>query len=239
MHHLHTERLAALSDEPATPEELTHLSSCEVCAAEARAFDSLLIMSGESHEAFGLPLTRWDNIAAALTESAPKEILHLPAPRRTNRAFLQIAASLLLLAGGAMLGRMSAGTLPLLSSIAPIVASVPSTNASSNLADADSMSFKSLEEARAAQSRSEMVYQQAAAYLASRDSVYPGESSPVAVRSHLAALDRMISTASEGLREAPHDPVINDAYLNSVSQREVTLRQMNTTLPASLRVNSF
>ena len=49
----------------------------------------------------------------------------------------------------------------------------------------------------------------------------------------------MISTAREAMREAPHDPVINGYYLNTLGQREATLRQLNTALPASLKVSSF
>jgi hypothetical protein len=82
------------------------------------------------------------------------------------------------------------------------------------------------------------VYEQAAAFLAQHDSS-AASGSPVAYRSRLAALDRVISTTREALREAPHDPVINDYYLTTIGQREVTLRQLNTALPASLRLNSF
>jgi len=49
----------------------------------------------------------------------------------------------------------------------------------------------------------------------------------------------MISTTREAMREAPHDPVINGYYLTTVGQREAALRQLNYTLPASLRSNSF
>jgi hypothetical protein len=41
------------------------------------------------------------------------------------------------------------------------------------------------------------------------------------------------------MREAPHDPVINGYYLTTIGQREATLRQLNTALPASLRLTSY
>jgi hypothetical protein len=41
------------------------------------------------------------------------------------------------------------------------------------------------------------------------------------------------------MRQAPHDPVINGYYLTTLGQREATLRQLSTVLPASLRPNSF
>src|SRR5437870_13791935 len=68
MLHLPTERLAALSDEPPSQEEAAHLATCEVCARERRAYDTLVVMASAERESFGLPLTRWDAIAAALDE---------------------------------------------------------------------------------------------------------------------------------------------------------------------------
>ena len=65
------------------------------------------------------------------------------------------------------------------------------------------------------------------------------DGSPTAYRSRLAALDQVISTTRAAMRQAPHDPVINGYYLTTIGQREATLRQLNTVLPASLRSNSF
>jgi hypothetical protein len=111
---------------------------------------------------------------------------------------------------------------------------------STNQASAsDSTGFASIEDARYAQLHSEALYQQAAAYLAEHDTSVAGEGSPTAYRSRLAALDQVISTTREAMRQAPHDPVINGYYLTTLGQREATLRQLNTALPASLRANSF
>jgi hypothetical protein len=76
-------------------------------------------------------------------------------------------------------------------------------------------------------------------YLAQFDSTAANDGSPLAYKSRLAALDRVISVASEAMREAPHDPVINGYYLTTLNQREATIRQLNTALPASRRLNSF
>ena len=146
---------------------------------------------------------------------------------------MRAAAGILLLAGSAMVGRVSAGAAPL-----PFgertVATAPAT-----VPRADAPSFASLEQARDAQLHSEALYQQAAAYLAEHDTTGVGEGSPVAYRSRLAALDQVISTTRQAMRQAPHDPVINGYYLTTLGQREATLRQLNTVLPASLRANSF
>jgi hypothetical protein len=242
MLHLHTDRLAELGDDTPTPEEAAHLASCDVCAQEVNAYQALVAMAHAEREPFGLPLTRWDAIAAelALQKDAPVPDV-MPAPR-SNRRMLQIAAGLLLVAGGAMLGRVSAGQRALPDSSATQTASAGSSKGLTQTApqsSSDSVVFGSAEEARAAQQRSELLYQQAAAFLARVDTTGAGSGSPVAYRSRLAALDQVISTTREAMREAPHDPVINGYYLTTLGQREATLRQLNTALPASLRVNSF
>jgi hypothetical protein len=241
MLHLTTDRLAELGDTQPTAPEAEHLAACAVCAAEHEAFTALVGMAHADRGALGLPLTRWESIAGELALDGPaatplqleRSPIHAP---RTVRWPLQVAAGLLLCAGGAMMGRASAGAnvLPTSSSASP---SALATAAASRILG-DSGSFASVDEARAAQERSELMYEQAAAFLAQHDTS-GGAGSPVAYRSRLAALDRVISTTREALREAPHDPVINDYYLTTIGQREATLRQLNTALPASLRLNSF
>lgn len=238
MLHLSTERLAALADEHATTTESAHLAACAACAREREAYRTLVAMAGAERSAFGLPLTRWDAIASALDAGSDVEL----APRRTLRIAsrwpLRAAAGLLLLAGGAMLGRASAEI--------GQSAGTPSANVSTSDTGADSggrlvveSAFSSIEDARAARRRSEQLYQQAVAYLAQYDSTAVDDGSPVAYKSRLAALDRVISATGEAMREAPHDPVINGYYLTTLGQREATIRQLDTSLPASLRLSSF
>jgi hypothetical protein len=251
MSHLSTERLAALGDEEPTAAEAAHLAACAECARERAAYRSLVAMAHAERDAIGLPLTRWESIASALEN---EQLVGPPSPSgaatvtptrgrtiRFLRAPVRAAAGFLLLAGGAMVGRVSAGASPL-----PIGSSRPDA-VSQRVADGntgvsrerDSVTFASVEEARAAQLRSESMYQQAAAFLADHDSIAASDYSPEMVKSRLAALDQMISTTRAAMREAPHDPVINGYYLTTVGQREVALRQLNTALPASLRSNSF
>lgn len=245
MLHLHTERLAELADGSPTVEEVAHLATCDTCAHERDAYRSLLVMAAAEREPFGLPLTRWDAIAAELAvinEPLVQKFSDI-APRtgRSSRT-LSIAAGLLLMAGGAMLGRASAGARVMPGPDQPqgerVTPAAVASVADARLAS-DSTTFASAEEARAAQRRSEALYQQAAAFLARVDTTGIGSGSPVAYQSRLAALDRVISTTREAMREAPHDPVINGYYLTTLGQREATLRQLNTALPASLKVSSF
>ena len=240
MLHLSADRLADLGDATPTPDECTHLAECPACAEERQAYVALVGLAHSERDALAMPLTRWEHIAAELaTVSDPSPVRGpswaQPARRSPSRWPMQVAAGLLICAGGAVLGRMSAGA-----TVFPeraLTAASSATTAATRLIG-DSGSFASIDEARAAQDRSQAVYDQAAAFLAQHDST-SGAGSPVAYRSRLAALDQVISTTREALREAPHDPVINDYYLTTIGQREATLRQLNTALPASLRLNSF
>jgi hypothetical protein len=253
MLHLSTDRLAALGDELATPEEAAHLAACAPCATEVSAYRSLLAMAHAERRALGMPLTRWDSISAELAQGGSASLDQStggnlrPFARghgiaaRAARWPMQAAAGLLLVAGGLITGRMSAGAdaLPGRASAAAVVAEGESAALQPVARLSADSAFESVDEARAAQQRSELLYQQAAAFLAQHDSLAGGEPSPVAYRSRLAALDRVISTTREAMRQAPHDPVINGYYITTLGQREATLRQLNTALPASLRVNSF
>jgi hypothetical protein len=244
MLHLSTDRLAALADEQPAPEEAAHLALCAACAEERVAFRTLVAMAHAERASLGLPLTRWESIAAGLAldasaastspperEGAGVVPIHRVEVSRWARRSLQIAAGLLLVAGGAIAGRASVDR--------PVPARQAMTDVGTRDAS-DSTGFLTVEEARLAQQRSEMRYRQAAAYLAQHDSTGPiVDGNPVAYRSRLAALDQVISTTRAAMREAPHDPVINGYYLNTLGQREATLRQLNTVLPASLRLNSF
>ncbi|MEO5815663.1 MAG: hypothetical protein ABIT20_10330 [Gemmatimonadaceae bacterium] len=242
MQHLHTERLAALGDDQPSTEEAAHLAACDACAHEVSAYQALVAMAHDEQQAFGLPLTRWESISAELADSAPTLRLEPRAPAvHSRRWMLRVAAGLLLVAGGAVAGRVSTGGAPLPSAPSVVAngADAQSTETTVAQVNPDSSFFASADDARAAQQRSELLYQQATAYLARIDTTGAGDPSPVAYRSRLAALDRVLSTTRDALREAPHDPVINGYYLTTLGQREATLRQMNTALPASLRVNSF
>lgn len=58
------------------------------------------------------------------------------------------------------------------------------------------------------------------------------------MRTRLTALDRVEETIRAAMHTAPYDPVINGYYLTTMGQREATLRQLNATLPASVRIDS-
>ena len=92
---------------------------------------------------------------------------------------------------------------------------------------------------RAAQTQSQVLYQNATAYLAQHDTTGHVIESPAAMRTRLAALDGTQQVLHQALTKAPYDPVINGYYLTTVGQREATLRMINTAAPASMRIMSY
>lgn len=232
--HLSTERLAALSDESPNAAELAHLATCADCARERAVYQNLLELASAESARLGAPLTQWERLAPALVADGVIEsgrpLPTLTRGRRSSSRWMQAAAAVLLLGGGMMAGRYTAGAavLPLRNSAsapAPIADSVPH--------------FASIEEARAAQAQSQLMFQTATAFLAQRDTTNGVSESPATIRTRLATLDRVREVVGEALNDAPYDPVINGYYLTTVGQREATLRQLNTALPAGMRLTSY
>jgi hypothetical protein len=233
MSHLSIERLAALADEQPTGVEHMHLESCAECAREVEAHRSLFAMAESERDAMGLPLTRWDSLAPKLRADG---LIADPARGRPEDAalaphrLLRVAAALLLVAGGAVLGRVSAGAGPMPGDAG--------RTASRFGADTLPTSFASVEEAQDLRNKYKIGYQRAVSFLAQQDSGRTAET-PAVMRARLSALDRVSRITGEALKEAPYDPIINDFYLNSFGQREATLRELNTVLPQNVRLNSY
>ena len=171
---------------------------------------------------------------------APTTVVSFEPPARSGFAhhaarWLQVAAVLVIAAGGVAMGRLSAGA-PLLpvESMAEGHQLPPSPGGRSPLARVMNVSpegetllaeFSSVDEALVALRRYEVAYQHAAAYLAEHDSTTRVDDAD-AYRARLVALDRAGRAMSEALREAPYDPVINGYYLTTVAQRQATIRQL-------------
>lgn len=239
MSHLPIERLAALADEKPNTLESAHLAQCAECAKELDAIRSLVSLAGAERDSLSVPLTRWDTLSAKLKSEG---LVDQEGGRRkvdggrfrfSSRSILQIAAALLLVAGGMLGGRVSAGASALPGGL--------SGKEPTRTAQADSMptTFASTADAAYWQQVYADRYQRTIAYLATHDSSSKLTGTPSAMRTRLSALDRASATMREALADAPYDPVINDFYLNSFAQREATLRQLNTALPQGVRLNSF
>ncbi len=247
MSHLPTERLAALLDESPTTAELAHLAGCAECAREREAYQRLAEMAAAAPARIGAPLTRWEKLAPALAgdgiiETGNQSVAYLKSHGRAAHPWRLAAAGVLLAAGGVIGGRLSAGAAAFPTATVAVHAtrdSAGSVGAPATLAADSAPRFASIEDARAAQLKSQFVYQSATAFLAQRDTAGRPADSPAAIRTRLAALDRAHEVMGEALNEAPYDPVINGYYLNTLGQREATLRQLNTVLPASMRITSY
>jgi hypothetical protein len=246
MSHLSIERLAALADEQPTADERAHLAACPPCAQEVEAHRSLLAMAGSEKDTLGIPLTRWDSLAQRLrteglmaTEPASvtaEWAAPLGKRKLSGKAWMRFAAAVMLLAGGTVIGRASAGA-----SVLPggLTGDEPAQTASIPNLDEVPTAFASVDEANRLKELYANRYQAAVSFLAAHDSAAQPTETPAVMRARLAALDRVSRTMREALNAAPYDPVINDFYLNSFGQREATLRQLNTYLPSNVRLNSY
>jgi len=240
MSHLSPERLAALVDESPTSAELAHLAGCGECARERAVYRSLGELAASESATIGAPLSEWTSLRRALIADGVVDTGH-GAGRMVSRGmrspWLQAAAAVLFVAGGMMAGRYSAGATLLPSDVrgaSGLAATADSGSAADSL-----VRFASLDEARQAQARAQLAYQSATAYIAQNDTAGRAPESPGAMRTRLAALDQAYRVMGQALDEAPYDPVINGYYLTTLGQREATIRQLNTVLPASMRITSY
>jgi hypothetical protein len=240
MSHLSPERLAALVDESPTSAELAHFAGCGECARERAVYRSLGELAASESATIGAPLSDWTSLRRALIADGVVDTGR-GAGRTVSRGmrspWLQAAAAVLFVAGGMMAGRYSAGATLLPSDVrgaSAVAATADSASAADSLAR-----FASLDEARQAQVRAQLAYQSATAYIAQNDTAGRAPESPGAMRTRLAALDQAYRVMGQALDEAPYDPVINGYYLTTLGQREATIRQLNTVLPASMRITSY
>src|SRR5687767_9362670 len=120
MLHLSIERLAALADEQPTADEKAHLAACPPCAQEIEAHRSLLAMAGSERDTLGIPLTRWETLSQRLrteglmaAEQPGSVTAEWAAPvgkvTLSSKAWMRVAAAVMLLASGTIIGRASAG----------------------------------------------------------------------------------------------------------------------------------
>lgn len=172
----------------------------------------------------------------------PPAVVRPSAVRRAPIAasWLRAAAAIGLLATGALLGRLSAGS-PLLPGVAQDVAVAAGEETPVAPVSNEVRRFASVDEALAALAASERDYQRAVAWLAENDTLASpaATDSMEAYRMRLAALDELAAASRAALYAAPQDPVLNRYYLSTLGAREATLRQMNTALPVGTRMVSY
>jgi hypothetical protein len=251
MLHLDPERLAALADNEPTAEEIAHLAACRQCTRERAAYRELLALASQARtHTLKEPLTHWDVLAPSLREEGLLRTMSETAGgggghmRFWHRPWLQAAAAVMLAVGGGVVGRLSATRAPNIAGTEQVgQATSESTSArlagtAPNAADS-ARTFVSLEDALAVMARAESDYRLAAAYIAARDSSADARAGVDLYRTRLAALDKVSDAALAAVNEAPHDPVLNQYLISARSARDVTLQQLNSRLPAGVRLTSY
>lgn len=257
MSHLTAERLAALADGPPTAPEQTHLDACPACCREREAYRALLALASAERTRIGPPVSSWDAIAAGLRAegglrdsaavASPLSLVTVPTapatrPQRDTHVVLHVprwamraAAALLLVAGGVVAGRMSAGT-------GGTAGGVGATSAPNPGVRNVSFGFRSRQEAEAAMQAAEQQYISAAEYLARGDSTLapaPEASAAEVYRTRLAAFDGVLAATQQALFAAPADPIINRNYLATIAARDFALKQLSLVAPAGVQINRY
>lgn len=235
MLHLDPERLAALAEDQPTHDEAAHLATCPTCAREQAAYEELVAMAArERNSVLARPLTDWRSLSERLAEEPIRT-----APTRVRggglpRAWMQIAAGLVLAAGGMLVGRASAAHT--IGGENPAGASSVAENATG---DASHAQLASVDDAMALMHRAESDYRLAAAFVVAHDTTFRGTGGVDRYRQRLAALDRVSDAALAAANEAPADPVVNQYLISARTAREVTLQQLNGSLPAGMSLTSY
>lgn len=239
MSHLHPERLAALADGEPTAAEATHVSSCSSCAHEIAAHRRLLMLAWQERETLSAPLASWESLAESLLGEGLLRDTGASAPRGGSRGgspgWLQAAAAVVILVGGMAIGRQ---TLPATGSQ---TAGAGQQSAASRLASNTdtTIAFGSTAEAISVLQRAERDYRMAMMYLAGQDTVARTADDPDVYRARLAALDEMAGVAFDAVQQAPQDPLMNNYYLTTLGNRDVTLRQLREKLPQNVQLQGF
>lgn len=241
--HLSPDRLAALADGDPSSDESSHLAGCATCAAERGAHARVLTVARLERDRLLPPLTTWASLAPALRAEGLLRDEQASADRTHWHGWMRVAAGLVLLVSGAMIGRVSVGG-----------GVLPGVQAGSGVRDAvlgrlvqasfnsavPERQFKGTEEAIAALTASQQTYQRAVAYLSQHGpGGITGGAQPEAYQRRIAALDDIAGAVRAALWKAPDDPVVNQAYLQAMGARASALRQLGTAMPAGTRLASY
>ncbi|MGH7647775.1 MAG: hypothetical protein ACREND_06635 [Gemmatimonadaceae bacterium] len=235
MLHLDPERLAALAEEQPTHDEAAHLATCPTCAREQAAYEELVALAArERNSVLARPLTDWQSLSERMTDESIRIAPARVHGRGLPRAWMQIAAGLVIAAGGMAIGRVSATAA--IGGENPGDASSVAQNA---VADSSHAQLASVDDAMALMRRAESDYRLAAAFVVSHDTTFRGTGGVDRYRQRLAALDRVSDAALAAANEAPADPVVNQYLVSARTAREVTLQQLNGSLPAGMSLTSY
>ncbi len=234
MSHLNSERLAALPDDTPSPVEAAHLIGCDACSAELAAQRKLARMAAAAGPLTEGPISNFD----ALLPRLKAEGLIAAGDRRAlmMKWSVRVAASLVLVAGGAFAGRMSVAR-----ESQTAAQGANAAGGTSLVANAQPVSsFNTADDAVRALSLSQQTYQSAAAYLAAQDTTshFIGLNENT-YRTRLTALDDILAATRAALYQAPQDPVLNQYYQGTLSARQATLVQLRGVMPVAARKGNY
>ena len=236
MSHLTPERLAALSDDTPSPIEAAHITTCDACSGELAAHRRLARMAAAAQVVTGPPISSFD---ALTTRLRAEGLISVPDRAVAFRVWgIRVAAGLVLVASGAIAGRATARTeLPIL----PAAQGVASRDSTAQLAlTQPAAAFRTPDEAIKTLAVAQRSYQNAAAFLAAQDtSAHFIGLNQDTYRTRLKALDDIAAATRAALYQAPQDPVLNQYYLGTLSQREATLSQLRQVMPATSKFRNY
>jgi hypothetical protein len=240
MLHLPIERLAELGDSEPTPLEREHLATCDTCGAELQAYQHLVSMASDERRHIAPPTTQWGSLRSQLIEEGLLVTAESRIPQKETPRVLvvaqRMAAALVLVVGGTVFGRMSAG-LPVEEALALNRLYFGTDSSGVSLA-MNGQEFASTTAAFAALQQAQIDYERASQYIAAHDTTSSEYGSEV-LQKRLAALDRMAEISLGEVQQRPQDPVMNQVLLTTVGAREMTLSKLGTALPVGTRLTRF
>ena len=215
MEHLNLEHLARLVDEPPTPEEQAILDSdpdlrreLEALRAQTAALKDL--------PAVLPPPDGWGDLEDKLRSAGL--IRGEPAMPGLWRKWMQVAAALVLFTGGTAFGWAAAA--------GPESQPGPGREAGDAAAAARPASFTSLDEARGAVLLAEEEWTWAFNEYRRLFDAQNLRQTPANPARRLAALEALVATTQASVAEFPEDQFLNGFLVNTMMERQQTLRQI-------------
>jgi len=201
------------------------------------------------------PLTEWHNLSMSLRQEGlirdsagerPRaERTYTPSAepvrrgsgwmRATGRWTMRVATGAALVGIGVVAGRGMTIGQSLVTEFQQMVSD--STRGSS--VHISGKSFDSPAAARKTLVRAQAEYQAAAAFLDASDSVPQILGGSSVYQNRLAGLDEMTTASLTALKDAPHDPLLNQYFLAASAAREATLQQLGNSLPVGTTMERF
>jgi hypothetical protein len=211
MEHLTIETLARLVDEPRSPEEATHLASCEVCSSELASLMAQTESLGALPEIVP-PRGDWEVLAARLRSDGlvrdPGLFQKLGLARTPG--WMPAAAAVVLFLGGTAFGANL-------------------TDGGEAAVNEPTVTVASVEDAASAVRAAEQQYVSAVSRYREIIDEQGGSAPAVDPVSRYAALEHLVSVSQAAVRQAPGDPFINGFLASALAERDAAARMVSVS----------